>query len=256
ADESLLEAAITASEGNIRGADSDDLKNISDEIDAVPTAAEIDTQLSGTHGGGDWGTESAGTSPLTVTVKDSITTNPVPGVTVHVKNSDGSILYDWGVTDENGQVGLLLDDGTYYLWCRKVGVYSFTNPTTTVVGGVTAKEIQGVLFSPSSPPTPETCVVFGTIHDASSVAQGGVVVRAELVEPKQFTTGGIQVIKTAITTTADGTGYWELVLTRSGQYTYPNVVYGIKVEGVATAEYSIPDQASVAFADLPENANT
>jgi hypothetical protein len=45
ADESLLEAAITAAESNIRGSDSDDLKDLSDQIDAVSggllTTAEI-----------------------------------------------------------------------------------------------------------------------------------------------------------------------------------------------------------------------
>jgi hypothetical protein len=45
ADQSQVEAAITASESNIRGADNDDLKDISDQIDALPTTAAIATDV-------------------------------------------------------------------------------------------------------------------------------------------------------------------------------------------------------------------
>ncbi|MGD9209154.1 MAG: hypothetical protein PVI90_00185 [Desulfobacteraceae bacterium] len=56
-------AELDTTEDNIRGTDSDTLKTISDQLDTKPTAAQIDTQLSGTHGAGAWdGTESDWTS--------------------------------------------------------------------------------------------------------------------------------------------------------------------------------------------------
>lgn len=47
-------AELDAAELAIRGADGDDLKALSDQLDGKPTAAQIDTQLSGTHGAGAW----------------------------------------------------------------------------------------------------------------------------------------------------------------------------------------------------------
>lgn len=60
ADQSDVEAAITASETNIRGTDGDDLKTISDQIDALPTLSGIATEvwsesLPGTYGIGEAG---------------------------------------------------------------------------------------------------------------------------------------------------------------------------------------------------------
>ena len=47
-------AELDAAELAIRGADGDDLKTLSDQLDGKPTAAQIDAQLSGTHGAGAW----------------------------------------------------------------------------------------------------------------------------------------------------------------------------------------------------------
>jgi len=60
ADQALLDydpptkAELDAAELAIRGADGDDLKTLSDQLDGKPTAAQIDTELSGTHGAGAW----------------------------------------------------------------------------------------------------------------------------------------------------------------------------------------------------------
>lgn len=47
-------AELDAAELAIRGADGDTLKTLSDQLDGKPTAAQIDAQLSGTHGAGAW----------------------------------------------------------------------------------------------------------------------------------------------------------------------------------------------------------
>lgn len=55
-------AELDAAEASIRGTDSDDLKDISDQIDTLP--ATIDTLLSGIHGAGSW--ESSAISPTII----------------------------------------------------------------------------------------------------------------------------------------------------------------------------------------------
>lgn len=47
-----IDQSLSTTESNIRGADSDDLKDISDQIDAVPV--DVDTELTANHGAGSW----------------------------------------------------------------------------------------------------------------------------------------------------------------------------------------------------------
>lgn len=128
-------------------------------IDAVPTVAEIDTELSGNHGAGSW--EDSGGSltaaqvwsyadrtltafgsaagvEFTYTVTDSATTNPIADVSVWFSTNDAITNVIWygstdafGVArDANGNKPRL-DPGTYHILCRKTG-YSFTLDTETV----------------------------------------------------------------------------------------------------------------------------
>jgi hypothetical protein len=225
------------------------------DIDDLPSAAEIDTQLSGTHGGGSWEPVGLGdgANVVDVTVEDDVSSLPIPSVQVQVRNSDETVLLAAGVTDVNGVVGFLLDDGTYKVRLRKLGSYTFSNPETLVVVGATQQTYQGTAFSPSAPPTPETCVVSGYTHDTGDLPISVDVV-ADLVEPRKFTSGGVQIIKGAKTvSSALADGYWEVTLTRSGEFTAENVKYSFKINGIAMGEYTIPDQDNVEFASLPEN---
>lgn len=96
----------------------------------VPTAAEIDTQLSGTHGAGTWGNGSGSTS-TTVTVNDGV--NPIDGVDVWVStDSAGTNVIARGSTGALGTVVFMLDAGTYYAWKQLAG-YDFTNPQSFTV---------------------------------------------------------------------------------------------------------------------------
>jgi hypothetical protein len=99
-------------------------------IAEVPTAAEIDTQLSGTHGAGTWGNGSGSTS-TTVTVNDGV--NPIDGVDVWVStDSAGTNVIARGSTGALGTVVFMLDAGTYYAWKQLAG-YDFTNPQSFTV---------------------------------------------------------------------------------------------------------------------------
>lgn len=225
------------------------------DIDDPPTVGQIDTQLSGIHGGGSWEDVGGGSgaNAVDITAEDDVTSNPIPSVQIQVRNNAESVLLGAGVTDVNGKAGFLLDDGTYKVRLRKLGSYTFSNPETLVVVGATAQTYQGTAFSPSAAPTPETCVVYGYTHDTGDLPISVDVV-ADLVEPKKFTTGGVQIIKGAKTvSSALADGYWEVVLTRSGEFTAVTVKYSFKINGIVMGEYTIPDQASVGFAGLPEN---
>jgi hypothetical protein len=128
-------------------------------IAAVPTVAEIDTELSDNHGDGSWEDTGAGLTAaqvwsyatrtltalgsaagveFTYTVTDSATTNPIADVSVWFSTNVGITNVVWygstdafGVArDANGNKPRL-DTGTYFILCRKTG-FSFTVDTETV----------------------------------------------------------------------------------------------------------------------------
>lgn len=128
-------------------------------IAAIPTPAEIDTELSNNHGDGSWEDTGAGLTAaqvwtyatrtltalgsaagveFTYTVTDSATTNPIADVSVWFSTNSGITNVVWygstdafGVArDANGNKPRL-DAGTYYILCRKTG-FSFTVDSETV----------------------------------------------------------------------------------------------------------------------------
>ncbi len=121
ADESSLEAAIAAaqstlevviaqSEANIRGADNDDLKDISDEIGILYGGGPIEKEVSVTDG-----------------------SNPLEGATVWLTSDEaGENTVASGTTDAFGNVTFYLDAGTYWAW-KKLAGYKFTNPEEMAV---------------------------------------------------------------------------------------------------------------------------
>ncbi len=192
----------------------------------------------------------AGPNIVTITVEDDVSSLPVPGATVDLWDSAESYRLDSKTTDANGEVSFDLGDGSYKVRIYKAAAYTFDNPFDLVVSGATQDTYQGTLFSPSAPPSPETCVLYGTTYGAQDQPVSKEVI-AELVMPKHFTTSGIQIIKGPISAWSRiEDGYWEMVLTRSVEYITENVVYSIRVGGVVMGEYIIPNQANANLADL------
>ena len=112
ADESLLVAAITSAVSTIRGADSDTLKTLSDQLDDV-------------------GTLGAGAIAWPITI--SVSGNPVDGVDVWVTTDEaGSNVIASGETNDNGLVTFMLDVGDYFAWKQSAG-FAFTNPESFTV---------------------------------------------------------------------------------------------------------------------------
>ncbi len=198
--------------------------------------------------------ESSGANVVTITVRETGAGPLVPDCTVQIFDVGLTTLYAFGSTDTAGQLIRSLDDGNYKVMLRKLASHTFDPlPKDLVVSGATAIIYEGDQFSPSTPPTPQTCVVYGWTHDAGDLPISVDIV-VDLVEPRQFTTGGLQVIKQARTVSSAALdGYWELVLTRSSVYTADSVRYSFKINDIVMCEYIIPDQTSVNFADLIEN---
>jgi hypothetical protein len=100
---------------------------------AAPTVAQIDAQLSSTHGAGKWAEQGSGSVVWTYLVTDVITHNPIDGVSVNVTTDElGTNIIAQGVSNALGQVVFYLDPGTYYMWSYRSG-YMFANPDTEVV---------------------------------------------------------------------------------------------------------------------------
>lgn len=108
-----LDQAISTTENNIRGADGDDLKDLSDQIDAIPGAT-------------------AGALEVTYTVDDGV--SPLDGVEGWITTDVGGSTVVWagasdalGILRDGNGVKPWLDAGTYYVWLQKSG-YTFVNP--------------------------------------------------------------------------------------------------------------------------------
>ena len=95
-----------------------------------PTVSQIDTQLSGTHGSGVWGT-GVGSSSLDVTVTSS--GEPIEGIMVEVYTSSAKTGFvRKTTTDGAGLAHFDVAAGTYYVWVLHSD-YTGTNPTTVTV---------------------------------------------------------------------------------------------------------------------------
>lgn len=102
---------------------------------SMATAAEIDAQLSSTHGAGRWAAQGSGEIAWQYIVTDCVTHLPVDGVWVNVSTDiAGANIIAQGVTNSLGQVVFWLDAGTYYLWSYRCG-YCFPLPDTEIVTG-------------------------------------------------------------------------------------------------------------------------
>lgn len=110
-------------------------------IDAVPTSAEIDEELSSNHGEGSWQAGGGGVpsgTEFTYTVTSNPGGAPIPDVSVWCSTSNLFSSFVWfGITDAFGVARDAngnkprLTPGTYYFLLRKTG-YTFAVDTETI----------------------------------------------------------------------------------------------------------------------------
>lgn len=111
--------------------------SISADINAIPTAAEIDTELSNSHGSGTWGAGgNGGALTLTYTLTSSVDAAAIQGATVELYPTsamNANDIIDSQVTNSLGQATFSnLTAGTYYLK-RILAGWTFTNPDSESV---------------------------------------------------------------------------------------------------------------------------
>lgn len=204
-------AAITTAEGNVRGSDSDDLKDISDEIAASELAirgADSDT-LETLSDQLDTVTAPAGARQITIHVEDELAAS-IPGAQVSIYDSLNTTFITRSTTDPDGDYVVALDDATYQLRIIK-DLFGFTTPEPIVVTADAVKTIIGTAFTAPTPSSADLCVIYGTLRDTAGVVQAGACVEAYAVVPQ--VNGAIQASDRIAHTATNASGYFELELT-------------------------------------------
>lgn len=190
AEDPLTTSDLSTIESNIRGADSDDLKDISDQIDALTTS---------------------GAFQVTIHVQDD-SAIAVPFAQISIYDEANTAFLTRGIADSNGDLVVALDAGTYKLRIFK-GLYGFTVPETIIVTGTQTHTITGTAFVAPTPSASEYCVVYGTIRDVAGLPVVGAEVNAYAMTPQVVS--GIQKGKPLATTVTDTVGYFQIELVRN-----------------------------------------
>lgn len=192
-----------------------------------------------------------GDKTTVILIQEVTTAVPIAGAFVRVKNAAMTATVAFGYTKADGKFTCQLFADDYKVFLQKLGQYNFTLPEDlTVTTDPTNVTYEGTPFDPGTPPSAETCIVFGHLIQESSTPISAEV-EAILTYPSKFLSSKAQVIRRGVTTSsAEVDGYWSLVLNRSSEYTAENVKYAFTMDGKEIGEATIPDQSSVDFADL------
>ena len=114
-----------------------------------PTVAQIDTQLSGTHGSGQWGPGSAGSGAWTVTVTVTDGTNPLQNAWVRLTSGASSYA---AITNASGIAVFQVNSATWEVVIALSG-YTFTPVSLVVAANVSQPySMTLVAITPSDPP--------------------------------------------------------------------------------------------------------
>ncbi len=166
----------------------------------------LDTEVSGVSGG-------TGAYAVQVVMYDSIKYQPVPQVTVAVRNIMQDALLAIGKTGSDGTVSFNLDADSFVIVPAAAG-YLFDTFDTIVVAGAEVDTIYGSQFDPGTPSSPSLCRVWGYIYTFYGEPEVNATVTAHL--PGGVVTYNSAIISPfAVSTQTDSTGYFALDLTPS-----------------------------------------
>ena len=184
-------------------------------VPAAPSAAAIDTQLSGTHGSGIWGASGGGGAnqvTITVTTPDDA---PIPQVKVTVRDRSDTVSLAQAETDSNGEAIVALDDGYYLVRLMKFG-YEFVVPEELTVVLDTEETYEGEAIT-ESPPTAGCQTVKGYLVLANNAGASGHVVSAQVLEKNTDISHSLLSLQ-KLSVTLDASGYYELTLIKGLTY--------------------------------------
>lgn len=148
---------------------------------SAPTVVEIDTQLSNTHGSGQWGSSSgSGAFLVTVTVTDN-TAALVPNANVRVSNNtEGTFVAQ---TNSSGVASFSLNAAVFDITITKPQT-QFTPSTITVTTSANFPEVIQLVAIPAPPAGGLISNVFGSFEGLSSTTSTGIIITFTLSVPK------------------------------------------------------------------------
>lgn len=170
-----------------------------------------------------------GSELVSVLAKESISELPVPEADYEIWDENNLIRLHSGTDpDANGQQDFLLNPGNYYIRLRKA-FWNFPAlvPITVTEGGLT-ETIYGEHFSPSSPPAPYLCVIYGYTIGVNGEIISEATVKATLKNPEVFQDIS-KIANITNETTSDINGYFELILLPNEQFDIPDSKYLFEV---------------------------
>jgi hypothetical protein len=243
---------IPAQITTMRGADSDTLKTLSDQIDGIsagsaPTVEEIrqeidsnSTQLAEIIADIATITGGTGSNAITITVTDG--TTPIQDVTVEIWNAANTLFRTKGVTNSSGVMMTSLDDGTYTVRMLKGG-YSFTNQTLTV-DGVESVPYTGTAYVIPAPSSADLCRVYAYLKKADGTVPATVTREFVITELPEFEDGSCyaETDNQGVYNATTGLLYFDCVRGAQARVT---------VEGFGIShKITIPDAATAEIEDL------
>lgn len=178
--------------------------------------------------------EPAGVRQVTIHVKDGVGA-PVPQAGIAIFDPTNTVFLTQGTADSGGDLVVALDDGTYKLRMHK-SLYSFTVPETLTVSGDGTHNYTATAFSAPAPSSPELCVVYGTILDASGVAVADETVSVSVETPT--TSDSNQLSLKQVSTTTNSSGYFEIELVRGARVNFTCVTASLR------DTYLVPEAAN------------
>lgn len=157
-------------------------------------------------------TTSGGVNSVLITVDDGV--NPILGVDVAVYDSTNAVYITGGKSNSSGQLTLYLDDGTYSVRLRKVGV-DFTNPETLTVSGDTEETFSGETVSVGVPADSDTCRVYEYCYNQAGTNPLSSVTAYATIESYPYDYDGKLHYSLKVAGTYDSTTglvYWDIVV--------------------------------------------
>lgn len=182
-------------------------------------AANIDTELTSTHGAGSWSSSGlAGSETVTLHTQTSGGA-AIPNVRLTIRDSGDTATLGVVETNTSGDAsGINLNAGTYKIRGTRAGS-TFATQTIVVTGDATFN-ITGTNVTTSTPSAPSTCVVYGTVVEEDGTPLQGAMVTAKVKnQPDGYFKGGNIVANRNArhNTKTDAAGYFELQLVQEAE---------------------------------------
>jgi len=213
--------------------------------DNAPTVAQIDTELSSTHGDDSWMTvdNGLGATAVTVTVTDG--TDPIKDIGVTIRNTAGTVISAGPLaTDVDGEAIFYLADGDYLALPQSRYLYTGGSTALTVASTPLAVTCEMTVALIPASTSPDLCAVYTYLRDAQGNLLGDGVgsMTVKGVPTTTPAVSGTSVIGHATTDTAttNSAGLVELELIRGEEYTIE------VIDGLASTllTVTVPDAAS------------